>query len=76
MAKWLALGIGENGHVRAAIVNDPDGTNLPHGDHGTIIHRLGDCEQLTALVELPDNFRPTVIDVGEEQEAGIAFVDL
>ena len=76
MARWLATATDENGEQKAAIIEDSEGTRLPHGDHAFIIERLSGCDHLDLIVELPDSFRPEVFDATTAEEVAIVFIDV
>lgn len=75
MVKWLALYVDCIGKSRAAIVTPKTPDDFPFAvDEFAIGLEDYDGEPVT-LVELPDDFSPTVVDVNDDVSLRIDFVD-
>ena len=77
-ARWLALYVGKSGEPRAAMITPKEAGDLPFGVNE---FDLGlddfDGEPVT-LIQMPADtaFRPAIVDVNDDCELPIQFIDL
>lgn len=81
MKRWLAVYSDDNGAQRSAMISVPDEreSDFPFGSEEHFVYRLNDYNRGggLALIEMPDaEFRPVVVDVQEDDEIPMQFIDL
>jgi hypothetical protein len=78
VSRWLAIYVDRHGNSRAAIIRPKADGDLPFGADEFALGLADYDGEPATLVQLPGDpeFRPLVVDVNDDAELPVQFIDL